>query len=151
MRFIGLEKQVPISYIRDNKNFKYRDEVLAGISEEWRKTEQARGQAFNMTQMPDDEMTSLYFHFTTFEGKKLMTVWSNNFEYCLREVELEGLSKAEKLNPAKVRFPIQLHRRAPKRGSFFGSSLYDELIDYQDLESELLGLKVAGVRLEELG
>ncbi len=151
MRFIGLEKQVPISYIRDNKNFKYRDEVLAGISEEWRKTEQARGQAFNMTQMPDDEMTSLYFHFTTFEGKKLMTVWSNNFEYCLREVELEGLSKAEKLNPAKVRFPIQLHRRSPKRGSFFGSSLYDELIDYQDLESELLGLKVAGVRLEELG
>jgi len=115
MRFIGLEKQVPISYIRDNKNFKYRDEVLAGISEEWRKTEQERGQAFNMTQMPDDEMTSLYFHFTTFEGKKLMTVWSNNFEYCLREVELEGLSKAEKLNPAKVRFPIQLHRRAPKR------------------------------------
>jgi len=151
MRFIGLEKQVPISYIRDNKNFKYRDEVLAGISEEWRKTEQERGQAFNMTQMPDDEMTSLYFHFTTFEGKKLMTVWSNNFEYCLREVELEGLSKAEKLNPAKVRFPIQLHRRAPKRWSFFGSSLYDELIDYQDLESELLGLKVSGVRLEELG
>jgi len=42
MRFIGLEKQVPISYIRDNKNFKYRNEVLAGISEEWRKTEQAR-------------------------------------------------------------------------------------------------------------
>lgn len=151
MRFIGLEKQVPISYIRDNKNFKYRDEVIAGISEEWRRTEQTRGQAFNMTQVPDDEMTSLYFHFTTFEGKKWMTVWSNNFEYCLREVELEGLSKAEKLNPAKVRFPIQLHRRAPKRGSFFGSSLYDELIDYQDLESELLGLKVAGVRLEELG
>lgn len=150
MRFIGLEKQVPISYIRDNKNFKYRDEVIAGISEEWRRTEQTRGQAFNMTQVPDDEMTSLYFHFTTFEGKKWMTVWSNNFEYCLREVELEGLSKAEKLNPAKVRFPIQLHRRAPKRGSFFGSSLYDELIDYQDLESELLGLKVAGVRLEEL-
>ena len=151
MRFIGLEKQVPISYIRDNKNFKYRNEVIAGISEEWRKTEQARGQAFNMTQIPDDEMTSLYFHFTTFEGKKWMTVWSNNFEYCLREVELEWLSKAEKLNPAKVRFPIQLHRRAPKRGSFFGSSLYDELIDYQDLESELLGLKVSGVRLEELG
>lgn len=104
-----------------------------------------------MTQVPDDEMTSLYYHFTTFEGKKLMTIWSNNFEYCLRKVELEGLTKAEKLNPSKVRFPIQLHRRAPKRGSFFGSSLYDELIDYQDLESELLGLKVSGVRLEELG
>lgn len=29
MRFIGLEKQVPISYIRGNKNFEYRDEVIA--------------------------------------------------------------------------------------------------------------------------
>lgn len=151
MRFIGLEKQVPISYIRENKNFKYRDEVIAWISEEWRKTEQARGNAYNMTQVPDDEMTSLYYHFTTFEGKKWMTIWSNNFEYCLREVELEWLSKAEKLNPSKVRFPIQLHRRKPIPGSFFGSSLYDELIEYQKLESEMISLKTQGVRLEELG
>ena len=63
--------------------------------------------------MPDDDMVSVYYHFTSFEGKKYMTVWANNFAHLLRQVELEPLTKAEKLNPAKVRFPIQLHRRKP--------------------------------------
>jgi hypothetical protein len=47
MRFIGLEKQLSISYIKENQyyNKAERNDAIAEISEEWRKTEQARNNA----------------------------------------------------------------------------------------------------------
>jgi hypothetical protein len=47
MRFIGLEKQLSISYIKENQYFNKaeRNDALAEISEEWRKTEQSRNTA----------------------------------------------------------------------------------------------------------
>jgi hypothetical protein len=47
MRFIGLEKQLSISYIKENQYFNKteRENALAEISEEWRKTEQSRNTA----------------------------------------------------------------------------------------------------------
>lgn len=153
MRFIWLEKQMSLWFLKEYDKFdkKVREEVIATISEEWRKTELSRGNASGVTVMPDDDMVSVYYHFTSFEGKKYMTVWANNFAHLLRQVELEPLTKAEKLNPAKVRFPIQLHRRKPIPWSFFGASLYKEVIEYQKNESELLTLKMQWVRIEELG
>lgn len=153
MRFIGLEKQMSIGYVRDNELFdkKARKSLVATVSEEWRRTEQARANANRLQDIPDDEMVSIYYHFTTFQGKKYLTVWANNMEYLLRQVELEPMSKAERLNPLKVKFPIQLHRRKPIPNSFFGASLYDELIEYQKTQSELINLQLIGIRREELG
>ena len=153
MRFIGLEKQMSIGYIRDNEKFdkQARESAVATVSNEWMMTEQARATAQWVVSIPDDEMASVNYHFTTYEGMKYMTVWMNDFNDLLRIVEIESMTKSEKLNPSKVRFPIQLHRRKPIPNSFYGASLYDELIDYQKLESELISLKALWVRIEELG
>jgi hypothetical protein len=42
-----------------------------------------------------------------------MSVWANDYQYCLKVVELGPLTKAEKLNPSKVKFPVHLHRAKP--------------------------------------
>jgi hypothetical protein len=69
MRFIGFEKQVTLDYIKKNKYFesKARNAVIAGISEEARKTEQATATANNVTWQEDEEMTTLLYFFTCFE------------------------------------------------------------------------------------
>lgn len=153
MRFIGLEKQMSISYVRDNEKFdkKARDAVVATTSEEWRRTEQGRANAYWLQDLPDDTMTSIKYFFTTFEGYKYLTIWDNTFENLLRQVELAPMTKAEKLNPWKVRFPIQLHRRKPIPNSFFGASLYDEVIQYQKNMSELGNLYNISARRDALG
>lgn len=68
-RFIGLEKQMTIGYVRDNEKFdkKARSEVIAMVSEEWKRTEQSRASANRLQDIPDDEMISIKYHFTTFE------------------------------------------------------------------------------------
>lgn len=153
MRFIGFEKQVTISYIKKNKYFseKARNAVIAGISEEARKTEQATATANNVTWQEDDEMTTLVYFFTCYEGKKYMTIWDHTFQNLLRQEELEPLDEDEVANPEKIKYPIQLHRRKPKYKSFFGFALVDEVIDYQNAYDELVNLELLGVRVEELG
>ena len=152
MRFIWLEKQFSIWYIRDNENFdkKARKEVVASVSEEWRRTEQSRANANRLMDIPDDEMTTLRYFFTTFEGKKWFTIWDNTMEHLLRAEELEPMTKAEKLNPFSVRYPIQFHRRKPIPNSFFGASLHDEIIQYQKNMSELANLYNISARRDAL-
>jgi hypothetical protein len=153
MRFIGFEKTVTLEYIKKNKYFnnKARNAVIAGISEETRKTEQATATANNVTWVEDDEMTTLVYFFTCYEGKKYMTIWDHTFENLLRQEELEALDEDEVANPEKIKYPIQLHRRKPKYKSFFGFALVDEVIDYQNAYDELVNLELLGVRVEELG
>lgn len=153
MRFIGFEKTVTLDYIKKNKYFnsKARNAVIAWISEEQRKTEQATATANNVTWVEDDEMTTLVYFFTCYEGKKYMTIWDHTFENLLRQEELEALDEDEVANPEKIKYPIQLHRRKPKYKSFFGFALVDEVIDYQNAYDELVNLELLGVRVEELG
>jgi hypothetical protein len=128
MRFIGLEKQVSIEYIRENENFKNRRDVQAWQSEEYRKTERAMNYANRTQDVPDDTMVSMVMFFTCYGGSKWLTYWVNDFEICLRAVEIEPLSKSEKLKHSKVKFPVQIHRRKPIKGSFFGASIADEVL-----------------------
>lgn len=153
MRFIGFEKTVTLDYIKKNKYFdsKSRNAVIAGISEEQRKTEQATATANNVQWQEDDEMTTLVYFFTCYEGKKYMTIWDHTFAKLLRQEELEALDEDEVANPEKIKYPIQLHRRKPKYKSFFGFALVDEVIDYQNAYDELVNLELLGVRVEELG
>lgn len=153
MRFIGFEKNFTIDYIKSNKHFikSARDSVIAGVSEEMRKTEQATATANNVQYVEDDEMTTLVYWFTLFEGKKLMTIWDQSFQNLLRIEELEALDDDENANPEKIKYPIQLHRRKPKYKSFFWYALADEVIEFQKAYDELVNLELMGIRIEELG
>lgn len=153
MRFIGFEKTVTIDYIKKNKHYnaKARDQVVAGISEEQRRTEQASATANKMTYVEDDEMTTIVYFFTTFEDKKYMTIWDKDFINLLRQEELEPLDTEEVANPDKIKYPIRLHRRKPKFKSAFGYALVDEVLPFQDAYDEVVNLELAGVRIEELG
>lgn len=153
MRFIGLEKQVTVEYIKNNPTFDKteRESVTQWLSEEWKKTEQARNFANRTLDVPDDEITNLVLFFSAWEGNKYMSVWANNYEYCLKVVELEALTKSEKLNPNKIKYPVQLHRKKPMPNSFFGASDADELLPLQKVQSELANYQVIGARKDELG
>lgn len=153
MRFIGFEKQVTLDYIQNNKYYikDARNKVVSGISEEAKKTEQATARANNVQWVEDDEMTTIVYFFTCFEGKKYMTIWDHTFANLLRQEELEALDEDEISNPDKIKYPIQLHRRKPKYKSFFGFALVDEVLDYQHSYDELVNLELAGIRIEELG
>lgn len=153
MRFIGFEKTVTIDYIKNNKYYdkKARESVVAGISEEQRRTEQATATANKMQYVEDDEMTTIIYFFTTFEGKKYMTIWDKDFVNLLRQEELEALDDEEVANPDKIKYPIRLHRRKPKFKSAFGYALVDEVLPFQDAYDEVVNLELAGVRIEELG
>lgn len=153
MRFIGFEKTVTLDYIKTNKYFdsKARNAVVAWISEETRRTEQATANANNVQWQEDDEMSTIVYFFTCFEGKKYMTVWDHTFANLLRQEELEALDEDEIANPDKIKYPIHLHRRKPKYKSFFWFALVDEVIDYQNAYDELVNLELLGVRVEELG
>ena len=153
MRFIGFEKQVTIDYIKNNKYYSKdsREKVVAWISDEARKTEQATALANNVLYVEDDELTTIVYFFTCYEGKKYMTIWDHTFANLLRQEELEALDEDEKANPEKIKYPIQLHRRKPKYKSFFGFALVDEVLDYQHSYDELVNLELAGIRIEELG
>jgi len=152
MRFIGFEKTVTIDYIKNNKHYdkKARESVVAGISEEQRRTEQATATANKMQYVEDDEMTTIVYFFTTFEGKKYMTIWDKDFVNLLRQEELEALDDEEVANPDKIKYPIRLHRRKPKFKSAFGYALVDEVLPFQDAYDEVVNLELAGVRIEEL-
>ena len=145
MRYIGFDKQVTLEYIKKNKYFKKeaRDNVVAGISEEMRKTEQATANANRMEYVEDDEMVTIVYFFTLFEGKKYMTIWDHTFENLLRVEELDALDDDELANPDKIKYPVQLHRRKPKFKSFFGFALVDEVIEYQKSYDELVNLELA--------
>lgn len=153
MRFIGFEKTVTIDYIKKNKyyNKTARDNVVAGISEEQRRTEQATATANKMQYVEDDEMTTIVYFFTCFEGKKYMTIWDKDFVNLLRQEELEALDDEEVANPDKIKYPIRLYRRKPKFKSAFWYALVDEILPFQDAYDEVVNLELAGVRIEELG
>lgn len=104
-----------------------------------------------MQYVEDDEMTTIVYFFTCFEGKKYMTIWDKDFANLLRQEELEALDDEEVANPDKIKYPIRLHRRKPKFKSAFGYALVDEVLPFQYAYDEVVNLELAGVRIEELG
>jgi hypothetical protein len=91
--------------------------------------------------LEDDGMVDIYDHFLVFDGKKWLTTWANDRTILIRSIEIEPLTIAEMKNPTKVKFPVQLHRRKPKKGSVFGVSIADEVLQYQDAISILTNLQ----------
>jgi hypothetical protein len=68
----------------------------------------------------------------------------------IRYEELEPLTRVEQLNPAKITFPVQIHRRVNKPGSFFGISIADEILQFQDTITQLTNLQLIQARQNAL-
>lgn len=151
MRFIGFERRVTKEYLDGNK-FKNVDKIEESDSFEMQKYDRKMNSANGTTyQACEEGLYNIYDHYTTHDGKKYLTTWANNRTLCIRMIELEGLSEAERKKPSKVSFPVQIHRRKPIYGRFFGASIADEVLQYQDSISMLVNLQNVQARLSALG
>lgn len=153
MRFIGFRRRLPLDYIMDNPHFKNKDQVeLAATSDpELLNRDRAFSEANETNVIIDqDGLIDVYEHFTTYKGKKYLTTWVGQISICIRMIEIEPMTQQELKNPRKVSFPFQIHRRKPKYGSFFGISIADEVIQYQDAITKLVNYQLLQARLAAL-
>lgn len=150
MRFIGFERKVTKEYLKSSA-FKNVDKIEAWVSFETQKYDRKIDSANGTTYQQDENIYEIYDHFTVYNGKKYLTTWANERALLIRLVEIEPLSQAEIKNPSKVKFPVQIHRRKPIYKRFFGASIADEVIQYQDSISMLVNLQNIQARLSALG
>lgn len=142
-RFIGVERRLSRSFLETSPWYEGVKDVSFSRSIELDLNKQDSDYANNLrTIVTDNDLIDVYDHYTTYEGKKILTTWANDRTILLRYVEIEPLSNAEKKKPSKVKFPIQLHRRKPKLGSVFGVSIADEVLQFQDAVSILTNLSL---------
>lgn len=153
MRFIWVERRINEYDLENNPNYKIPKDIDLddSISAELDKTERSYNNVnYTVTQIDNEWMVDIYDHFCVFEWKKYLSTWINERNDCIRLVELEPLTNSEKLNPNKIKFPIQLHRRKPKYWSVFGVSIADEVLVYQDIISQLTNLQLLNARIQAL-
>ena len=151
MRWIGFERRVQKETLNDEV-FGRLSEVEDFSSGELRLNDVAYNNANRtINQTAQDGLVDLYEHFTIYDGKKWLTTWACNRTKLIRCVEIEPLTAAEKAKPDKVRFPVQLHRRKVKLNSFFGVSIADEILQFQDAVSVLTNLQLIQARIAALG
>ena len=152
MRFIWFERRVTLDFLKNAPWYKNIDQIVEWEqSSELKRNEEAVNWANNTNNVIDqDGLVDIYDHFTTFEGKKYLTTWANGRELCIRQVELEALTSVERLNPSKILYPVQIHRRKNKPWSFFGVSIADEILAYQDAITQLANLNLLNARISAL-
>lgn len=116
MRFFGVERRVNKTWLQTTDGFESVKDMDFSESSELRINKQASDSANNLGQsiVCDEGMADIYDHFTIYDGKKWLTTWANDRTILIRAIELEPLTTAEKKNPLKVKYPVQLHRRKPK-------------------------------------
>lgn len=153
LRFIWVERRVSIDFLKSASfdQAKIKMVELTATSSELTLNERSDANSNNLREAADNEwMVDIYDHFNIIDGKKYLSTWINDNADCIRVIELEGLTEAEKLRPNKVKFPIQLHRRKPKKGNVFGVSVADEVLVYQDTISQLTNLQLINARMNAL-
>lgn len=150
MRFLWIERKVTIEFL-ENWPYKKIDEVIAWLTFEQQRNERSRNDAnWTVYQNNDENIYNIYDHYTVYDWKKWLTTWANNRTLLIRAVEIEPLTNAEKLKPNKIKFPFQIHRRSPKYWSFFGVSIADEILNYQDAISILTNLQLIQAKIAAL-
>jgi len=144
MRFFGIERRLSKEYLESAEGFEIGDDTYFCTSEQLRLNKQSSDSANNLNQIltDDDGMVDVYDEFLSHDGYKWLTTWVNERNTLIRAVKLAPLSIAEKKNPYKVKFPVQLHRRKPKYGAPMGVSIADEILQFQDAISILTNLEL---------
>lgn len=152
MRYIGFERRMKAEVLLANPSFKNKDAIELGLqSEELRKNDRAFDSANGTTEIVDQEgLVDVYDHFTTYKGTKYLTTWIADRTICIRMIEIEPMSEAERKNPTKIKYPVQIHRRKPRYKSFFGYSIIDETLPYQKELTKLLQYDTTNARLQAL-
>ena len=153
MRFIWVRRRVSYERLKETAWFdKSQVEKIENTTdEEITKTERASNNANNQRNIEDNEwMADIYDHFMVYNWMKVLTTWWANNTTLIRYIEIEPLTSSEKLKPAKVKFPIQLHRRKPKLWSVCWVSIADEVLVFQDLISQLTNLQILNARIQAL-
>lgn len=154
LRFIGVRRRMNYDDLESNPAFDKKQLLRCKwtTDTEYSQTERSEDNANNQRHIEDNEwLIDIYDHFTVHKGKKVLTTWGADRTVLIRYIEIEPLTSAEQLKPTKVKFPIQLHRRKPRPGSVFGFSIADEVIDYQDIISQLTNLQIINGRIRALG
>lgn len=152
-RWIGFERRVKKEDLLNNPAFDKKNVEACGFatSGELRLNEIASNNANRTITVYEQEgLIDIYDHFTVWEGKKVLTTWGDNRTKLIRYVEIEPLTKAELRKPDTVKYPVQLHRRKTKKDSFFGVSIADEVLQFQDAISVLTNLQLIQARIAAL-
>ncbi len=152
MRFIWFERRLDIEYLENAEWFQNIDKIIPWQdSHELQQNDRSSDSANWLTyEQSQDWLIDVYDHYTVFEWKKVLTTWANWRNLLIRYVELDALTNAEALNPLKVQFPIQIHRRKNKPWDFFWVSIADEVLQYQDIASQLFNLQLIQARQSAL-
>lgn len=153
LRFIGFQYNVSLEELKHNPAYEKAeiDKIALWLSETMERIKM-RDDYDNWTNpvYDDKDTVTIVDFFTTFEWKKVLTTWDKSLNILLRYVELEPLTEAEIKNPMKISYPIQLHRRCPKPKSFFGVSIADEVLQDQDVVTNITNYQILNARLSLL-
>lgn len=146
MRFIWFERRENIYDLTEDKWFFDVDEI---ISRKWQTSIEvqenisSRQNAFLYPVWISDEwLVDIYYHYTCYKGKKYLSVWLSDRNILIKIVELKPKTKAEKRNPNKIKYPVYLYRSNPVPWLFFWISLWDEIWQFQDVETILDNLEM---------
>jgi len=152
MRFIWFERRLTMDYLETAPWFQNVDKIIPwSTSHELMQNDRASDNANWLNYQSEQEwLVDVYDHYTTHNWKKVLTTWANWRSTLIRYVELEALTNVEKLNPNKIQFPVQIHRRKNKPWDFFWVSIADEVLQYQDIASQLFNLQLIQARQNAL-
>lgn len=147
MRFVGFERRLPIWQIKNNPQFNIKGITLidSADSEAIRLSEQAT-EPSNMV-VTHEGLVDVYDHYMVYEGNKYLTTWINGRQTLIRAVELAPLTKAEKANPMKIKYPVIFHRRRPAPYRWAGYRIREEVGNTEDIVTQLTNLEVAQARI----
>ncbi len=98
-----------------------------------------------------DGLVAIYDHYTVHNGMKYLTTWINDRSILVRAVPLEPLTKAEKANPMKVRYPVIFHRRRSHPYRWAGYRMREEVGNTEDIVTQLTNLEIAQARIATYG
>lgn len=152
MRFIWFERRLSLDYLKSTPWYINVSKIIPwSDSHELQLNDRASDNANWLNYESEQEwLVDVYDHYTTLNGKKYLTTWANGRDLLIRKIELEPLTSSERSNPAKIQYPIQIHRRKAMPWSFFWVSIADEVLQFQDVASQLLNLQVIQARQSAL-
>lgn len=81
-------------------------------------------------------------HICSFKWKLYLSTWWASGETLVRIIEIRDLDNKENKRPDKLSLWVSLFRSAPIPYSFFGASIFDEILQNQDLATMLVNLQV---------
>ena len=146
MRFVWVERRIPDWRLKGNE-FDIWDMEVSDFttSSDMRLSDMSKDD--NHFIFSNEWLVDIYDHYTIYEGKKYLTTWVNDRTTLIRLVELGALTKAEKLNPMKIKYPVIFHRRRshPYRWAWY--RIKEEVGNAEDIVTQLANLEIAQARI----